>query len=155
MDLSASTYLPTLIELGDTSASVDVRLTGNAPGYQVGISCRDTVQGGSRTPGYELLLTPSEGSFTLKAFNKPSPAPNLPGTAIITLAEGASPAIQASGTNHLELICSGTTISASVNGVQLASVGDDQTSRGSMSLRVVTKSNEGDIRFGHMVVRPG
>ena len=103
---------------------------------------------GSRQDGAALTKT-----FTLKGFNKPPPVPNMPGTAIITLAEGTSPAIEAgNGTNHLGLVCSGTTISASVNGVQLASVEDAETAMGSMSLWIVPNGNEGEVRFGNLVV---
>jgi hypothetical protein len=150
---NTTTYLPTSTELGDTSASVNVRLLGNSAGYQVGMSCRDQVQGGVRTPGYQLLVRPTDGTFTFKAFNKPSPAPNLPGSAIITVAEGASSAIHGGADpNRLGLVCAGTSISASVNGVPLASVQDDQTAVGSMSLWLATTGTEGEVRFRDLTV---
>ena len=101
------------------------------------------------------MVSPAQGTFTLTGFNEPLPESmaGLPGTAIVTLAEGASPDIlPGNEVNRLGLVCSGTTISASVNGVELASVEDGSSATGSLSLRVNASGSGGEARFGDLLV---
>src|SRR2546427_588036 len=101
--------------------------------------CRDT----RRSPCLfvPVLLSPGGG--------RPASMVGRPETAIVTRAEGAAPVIlPGNEVNRLGLVCSGTTISASVNGVELAKVEDGSSATGSLSLRVNASGSGGEARFG-------
>jgi hypothetical protein len=117
----------TVGSFGDSTVAVDARLLGDPTGKFVQMSCRRS--GNPSTIGdYTLTVSPFDGSFDLRRFNPDGShvdlAPQQPSTVIRLGNE----------TNHIELTCAGSTIAASINGTQVASVTDDTYKAGATTV---------------------
>ncbi len=108
------------------------------------IGCRENE---ARDRGYALLVYPQEGGFALYRFNAgDAPTRLVQPTLSSAIRRGTQ-------TNRLELICSGNTIAARINGTQVASVQDSSYGEGRMWIGAV--GFEGatvDARFDNLVV---
>ena len=126
---------------GDAAISVDARiLPASSEGAFVALVCRGQV--GAALSGYSLSIRPGDRRFVLVKVGGQAP-----------LASGVSDAIRGPGdTNHFELRCTGTTISAAINGVSVASTDDSAYSSGSMVILVGTSSGTAEARFDNLVV---
>jgi hypothetical protein len=103
------------ILLSNVTIGVDARLVGPTERRYVAVGCRAGSGGG---PGfYRLSVAPDRGAFSLDRQDA---------AGIVTLTRGSDvPAIRRGNeSNRLELTCLGATITAAVNGSEIASVQD-------------------------------
>jgi hypothetical protein len=106
-----SAYLPSTYT--DTVIAVDARLVGETEGRYVHLGCRD-----SQVGGYRLSVEPDEGAFWLARYDIV-----MGWTTLVPYQ--TSPAVRTgSATNRIELGCAGDTLTARINGTQVASVRD-------------------------------
>jgi hypothetical protein len=128
---------------GDGSITVDARLVGATDNRYVTVGCREN---GSNE--YRLSLYVTDGTFTLARWDA--------GTQTVLQGFTANAAIRrANQTNSIELRCAGSTISAIINGTQVASVQDNTYQRGTTFIGAgvftdVSATAEG--RFAHLVL---
>jgi hypothetical protein len=118
---------------GDASIAVDVQLVDPSPDHHAQLACRARESGAQ----YTLDYRPVAGDLAIQRWLFiPSAIPWI--TAGQHLAPpNSSPAIRLGGaTNRVELSCRGTTITARVNGVTVASVSDNTFREGRMVLAV-------------------
>ena len=102
-------------EFANFSLAVDARLVGGSERRYVTMGCRDEAPLG--TGHYRFSVETASGHFTLNRSDS--------GGLIALVDWQTSPAIRRGNEwNRLELTCAGTTIAASVNGTQVASVQD-------------------------------
>lgn len=130
---------------GDATIRVDARLVGDPANGYVAVSCRR--QPGDGTSLYRLYVRPDRGQFALYRYDD--------GTAVRLVPYRASPAVNAGNdTNRLELSCEGASITARINGMEVASVEDGTYSEGRIQILLgafsATATPEG--RFGNLVV---
>ena len=132
----------------DAIVDVDARIVGETEGRSIEIGCRSqTTQRGENE--YRLTVIPATTQFILWREDN--------GTLVQLTDYQASSAIQAGiATNHLQLICDGSTITVRVNGTQLASVQDSTYRSGHAFIRAgVLGTNlpaTVDARFGNLVI---
>ena len=96
--------------------------------------------------GSTFFVDPAAGSFRL--FRRDGPV------AAVDLAPLQQSAAIRPGTavNRLELSCAGSTISASINGVQVATAQDSAYRGGGMWFGTGTAGSAGEVRFDNLVV---
>ena len=124
----------TRLPASNTTVDVDVRLATIGAGLpSVALRCRRILQSPAAIQGYELTIAPGAGAFTLLRFD---PTAGNAGTNAVRLAgPQLSPAIQQGvASNHLRLTCNGSTITATINGMQVASVQDNTYQFGQVEL---------------------
>jgi len=122
----------------DASLALDVRLAGGSPAATIWMGCRSS----AGTSEYQLGIRPDAGAAVLNRVDAGKPT---------SLAEQRSDAIRRGpATNHVELSCSGTVISATVNGVRLFSIQDATYASGTMWLGV--SDTGADARVANLVV---
>jgi len=109
---------------GDSVVDVDVRLVGPAAGRQVALYCRLDSAGNG---GYFLDLDPSKGTVSLARASGVQTVQLVP-------PEPSSAIKRDNQSNHLRLVCSGGTITGSVNGVQVATAQDTTYQTGRVGL---------------------
>jgi hypothetical protein len=113
----------------DAGVGVDVRLVGETQGRLALVVCRN--QALSELSGYVFAIQPTAGLVALGRFDH--------GAYVDLVGWQPSAAVQRGNTsNHLELECSGSAITASVNGQAAAAVRDDTYSGGKVSIGVGT-----------------
>jgi hypothetical protein len=126
--------------------SADARLAEGTEARWVGVACRLKPRDGT-AQFYALLTVPATGQFALSNFD---------GSRWVHLVPFQSSAAVRRGnaSNHLELTCVGSTISARINGTEVASVQDRTYDSGYVA--VVAGRDEGvpvEARFDNLVVR--
>ena len=130
---------------GDASLAIDARLVGDTVDRVVAVGCRDQRP---TLSDYQLHVDPELGEFALLRTDNDQ---------IVELkASTESPAIRrGNASNRLELTCSGTTIAASINGVQVASVQDSTYREGEMWIATFPYADVHvpvEARFDNLVV---
>lgn len=133
----------------DSTLGIDVRLpSGNVTGQFIAIECRYNEVSSGAWGSYGVGVFPDSGRVTLRRF--------LTGQQAVTLAEQVMPAVKRGNeTNHVELTCQGSTISASINGSPPLTAQDETYKRGALHLAygVLRGSPEsGEARFDNLVV---
>ena len=130
----------------DLQVAVDVRLAADTEGRWVGVACRMNPRDG--TAGfYALLAAPATGQFALSNFDGYRWAHLVPFQSSDAVRRG-------NASNHLELTCVGSTISARINGADVASVQDGTYDGGYVA--VVVSRDEGiplEARFDNLIVK--
>ena len=129
----------------DMSVEVDATLNSGPEDARVGVECRFSQASGgysfeiSRNGSYGIYLYDSQGSPT--GLYEDTLDPNT---------------VNASGSNHIEGICSGTTLTMVLNGVALAQVDDSTITSGEAGL-IVRTGDSGtagiDVSFNQFVVK--
>jgi hypothetical protein len=125
--------------------AADVRVDGDTTNTEVGVVCRWAA--GNSPGGYELDIYPGSGAISLSKLRA--------GARSNFLLLDQNPNVNPGGqSNHLELTCSGRTITASVNGVVVGTTDDPTFSRGSAGLSIARAVNPGTVsaRFSNFVV---
>lgn len=144
----------------NVSVAVDGRLVLSrdlAPDATLRVGCRYQPAGSSYN-GYALSFAPSQNSWSLDRFDQGAVA-SLTGIQYLNTAPTVA------DIHHLRLTCSGSTLSASVDGIQLTSVQDGAYQDGDPMLGVGTFTREGalnpaggayagtlDARFSNLVL---
>jgi hypothetical protein len=126
--------------------AVDARLAESPEARWVGVACRLNPKDGT-AQFYALLTVPATGQFALSNFD---------GQRWVHLAPFKySEAIRrGNASNHLELICVGSTIIARINGTEVASVLDRTYDSGYVAVLVGRdESIPVEARFDNLVVR--
>lgn len=107
-------------------AAVDGRLWGGVESRRFGMGCRATAPNGHLS-GYFLAVTPALGQFSLSRLDAGDPT--------VLVGSQGSPAVErGSKSNHLELTCAGDTVTARINGTEVASILDGRYSIGAVML---------------------
>ena len=129
----------------DMSVEVDATLNSGPEDAQVGVSCRFSKDSGgysfeiSKNGFYGIYMYDSQGSPT--GLYEDTLDPNT---------------VNVSGSNHIEGICSGTTLTIVLNGVMLAQVDDSSIPTGEAGL-IVRAGDSGtagiDVSFNQFVVK--
>ena len=130
----------------DLQVTVDARLAGGLEGRWVGVACRMNPKD-STAQFYALLAAPATGQFVLSNFDGYRWIHLVPSQSSEAIRRG-------NASNHLELTCVGSTITARINGTQVASAQDGTYDSGYVA--VVARRDEGiplDARFDSLVVR--
>jgi hypothetical protein len=134
----------------DLVINADVRLTGlttlGSVAQVVLLGCRHSDENGS---AYALEVTPLLGTFRIVKNSDSTPVELVP--------QQNTPAIhQGLGMNGLQLSCAGSTISASINGMQVASVQDSSYDSGTAFMGAGVYANflpaTVDARFSNLVL---
>ena len=126
--------------------AVDARVAEGTEGRWVGIACRLNPKDGT-AQFYALLMVPATGQFALSNFD---------GSRWVHLVPFQSSEAVRRGTasNHLELICVGSTLIARINGTEVASAQDRTYASGYVAVVV---GHDQDIsteaRFDNLIVR--
>lgn len=142
-DPVAAAFIPGIYT--NASIAVDARLVGASTSRRLSVSCRRQPDADS---AYRLTVSPDTGRFLLSRRDT--------GTRVDLVSWQSSPAIRRGNqTNRLELICVGTTISAKINGIELASVQDGTYQLGRMWIGVAATNATADARFNDLVVTRG
>ena len=131
---------------GDAALVVDVRLVGETEGRYAAVGCRTNP---SPQDGYQLWLDPAAGRFRLSRWDR-----NIDSTLVPW---SSSPFIRRdTAMNRAELRCVGTTISARINGVEVAAVEDGMYAAGRMYIGVSSFTDASPrtaaARFDNLVV---
>jgi hypothetical protein len=111
----------------DVAITVDARVVGNPTSQQVAVGCRLLPVGPSKNNGYWFVVLPSTSSVALLRAEAGQRTP-------IVDIQPASAVHSGNETNHIELDCTGSTITASVNGTQVLSTQESMYSVGFSSL---------------------
>ena len=136
----SSWWEPMPFHFSDVTVAVDVRMPAPGRTGEVALACRAAVL----TSGYRLVISPVDGTFLLVRRDQSSFA---------RLAEGTSPAVRTgNAVNRLELRCTGSTITALVNGQQVASVNDANYTRGQNWIGVSSDKELLEANFDNLVV---
>lgn len=141
-DLIEGAYIPG--SFADASIQVDVRVAGG-PGFQtVILDCRE--QPGDDRRQYRFRVDLEARSFSLVLTNGADPERDL-------VPPQPSAAIRRGNeVNRLLLTCAGTTIVASINGVEVAAVEDGTYAAGRMWFGIGRSAAVSDLRFDNLVV---
>jgi hypothetical protein len=127
----------------DVSIAVDVHAIDPLQGDYISVICR------SEDPAdrYEFLLLPQSGIFVIERW--------LHNERAQLTASRTSPAVLSGDrTNHVELSCSGTRITATVNGALVASAADNTFRAGQVGFGIGSFSNQAashETRFSDVV----
>ena len=128
----------------DSSVAFDARFTSDTPNQNVQIVCRRNLTNGTMN-GYYVRLFPFSGRVDVTRRDSDKTT---------VLASRQSPVNQLGETPvHLELICSGGSIIASVNGTRVVRVEDDTFTEGTMGLGIVAPlGSVAEARFDNFVI---
>lgn len=129
---------------GDSSLAVDVRLTGEPGSQTVILACR--LQPGDESQ-YRFFVNPETRTFRL--FRRDSAT----GFADLAPLQPSAAIRRGNAVNRLQITCAGDTISASINGLEVASVRDGTYSTGRMWFGTGTTGVLGDLRFDNLLIR--
>lgn len=130
----------------DASMDVDVRLVGSDSGLSVQLWCRFQPEPPVRA--YIFVLRPDLRSFRLAR-------PDGASAVAVVLADWQPSAsiLRGNETNRVELKCAGSTISATVNGVQVVSVNDSTYQGGGFAFAVAASpGSAADVRLDNLTV---
>lgn len=128
----------------DASLRVDVRLTGEVQDRIVSLACRDAF---GPSTGYRFNVRTEPGGFWLERWDD--------GKRTLLVDWQRSSAVYPGGAvNRLDLTCSGTRISAYINGLQVASVVDEHYRWGQfwMGVQSLVPGGAVEARFDNLVV---
>ena len=130
----------------DAAIGIDVRLVDETTFAYVSVACRANYEEG-HTSEYRLSVYPRIHSFALGRVEDDE-------FTFLSDWEESSSIRAGMATNHLELICIGDRIIAGINGVEVATVEDDQLETGSVWFGVASANGESvaDARFDNLVV---
>jgi hypothetical protein len=138
----------------DTTLAIDVRLVGATADQYAALICRsqfsDPPEGETfqQSSEYRLVVLPTIGEFALTRYDASRQINLVSWQETLAINPGDQ-------TNHVELTCAGNTISASINGVEVASV-EDATYRAGAMLIGVGVLNAADVtaeaRFDNLQV---
>lgn len=126
----------------DISVAADVRVADGADVARVFVNCRS-----ANRSEYRLRFDPGPGRFLLVRVDS--------GQIVTLVGPEAPPVINPGGEpNRLELTCSGTTISGSINGVEVARVEDNSYAWGRAGIGAFAQPAEGvfEARFDNLVI---
>jgi hypothetical protein len=126
--------------------AVDARLAEGTEARWVGVACRLSPKDGT-AQFYALLAVPATGQFALSNFDGYRWVHLVPFQPSAAVRRG-------NASNHLELACVGPTITARINGTEVASAVDHTYDSGYVA--VVVGRDEGlpvEARFDNLVVR--
>lgn len=140
-ELLRAIYIPGAF--GDSSLAVDVRVASEPGSQTVVLGCR--VQPGDESQ-YRFFVNPETRTFRL--FRRDSAT----GFADLAPLQPSAAVRRGNVVNRLQLTCAGDTISASINGVEVASVQDATYSAGRMWFGIGTTGAIGDLRFDNLVI---
>src|SRR5262249_39837618 len=127
-------------------AAVDARLVGGLEGRRLGVGCRATAPNGNLA-GYFLAVMPALKRFSLARLEAGDPTILVDPQESMAVERGTKP-------NHLELTCAGETVTARINGTEVASVHDTTYSIGAVMLFVGRDLPlSAEARFRNLVVR--
>jgi hypothetical protein len=130
----------------DASIAVDARVFGQTASRHISLGCRGQT-GRAGSAEYRFSIDPGQGTFLLARWDA---------GAEVWLAEQSSASIRRGNEmNRLELSCFGTTITARINGTQVASVEDDRYSEGQLWIGASTYAGThltSEARFKNLVV---
>jgi hypothetical protein len=132
--------------LADLQVAVDARLAEGPEGRWVGVACRMNPRDGT-AQFYALLAAPATGQFVLSNFDGNRWVHLVPLQSSAAVRRG-------NGSNHLELTCVGSTLTARINGTEVASAQDGTYDRGYVA--VVVSRDESiplEARFDNLIVR--
>ena len=125
----ANTELPGVY--ADSALGVDVRAPNAEPSDFVSVACRQQASGDR----YEFIVLPESGVFVIQRWQQNEAAQ--------LIASRTSSAFQTGDqTNHLEFNCRGTSLSASINGTELAAASDNTFGEGHMAIGVGSFSSQ-------------
>jgi hypothetical protein len=130
----------------DLQVAVDARLAEDTEGRWVGVACRMNPRDGT-AQFYALLTVPASGQFALSNFDGYRWVHLVPFRSSEVIRRGHA-------SNHLELTCVGSTITARINGTEVASTQDG--TYGSGYVAVVVSRDEGiplAARFDNLIVK--
>ena len=126
--------------------AVDARLAAGPEARWVGVACRLNAKDGT-AQFYALLTVPATGQFALSNFDGQRWVHLVPFQSSGAVRRG-------NASNHLELICVGSSIIARINGTEVASAQDRTYDSGYAA--IVVGRDEGipaEARFDNLVVR--
>lgn len=128
----------------DIAVSVDVRVEGETSGRTVSLYCRTQP---TNNGGYGLAVTPAAGGqFLLSRIDTDGQRVPLAGWR-------QSPVINRENDwNHLELTCAGDTLTAAINGVELARAQDGTYAQGRIAIGASANSETVEARFDNLLV---
>jgi hypothetical protein len=139
------TSVTTDATFNNMKVAVDVRVDGDTSNTEAGVVCRWA--SGNSPGGYELDIYPGSGAISVSKLRA--------GQRTNFLLLDQNPAVNPGGqSNHLELTCSGKTITASVNGTVVGSTDDPTFSKGSAGISIARAVNPGTVsaRFSNFAV---
>jgi hypothetical protein len=136
-------WLPGLY--ANASLSIDARLVGDVDRRYLALGCRHQSTSDSH---YRLVVVPDGGHFALARWDQNSEVLLTPWQTTSALRDGDQ-------NNRLQLTCSGSTIAASLNGLQVALVQDSTYSEGWMWIGAGSSPNSQatvQARFDNLVL---
>jgi len=130
----------------NVQVAVDSRLVGGVESRRLGVGCRATAPNG-HLAGYFLAVVPALKRFSLARLEAGEPTMLVDPQESMAVERGT-------GLNHLELTCAGETVTARINGTEVASVHDSTYSIGAVMLLVGRdRPLSAEARFRNLVVR--
>jgi hypothetical protein len=142
---AATRFVTVPLETRDAAIGVDARLVGEPADQRIAVGCR--YRGGpAGVSGYLLFVEPRRGMFWLYRYDAARPT--------LLAGPAASAAIQpGNARNRLELRCVGATITAVINGTEVATVADRTYTQGQFALGLASgTAAEAEARFDNLVV---
>jgi len=115
----------------DVSVAVDVELLDPVPSQYVFVACR--VKDASAQ--YRLVFRPANGMLSINRWLM-VPGAGSPWRGLVPAGFVADAILRGSATNHAELTCRGTTMTARINGITVVSVSDNTYATGQVWLGV-------------------
>jgi len=132
--VSVSVFTPAGVSYAEAVLSIDARIIAPAPNSYVALICREQ---DART-GYLLKVMPESGEVVIQRLDGGSSAPT-------PLANAVSAAVKPGNqSNHIELRCAGSSITARINDTDVATAVDGAYPSG--GLRIGAGSNPGAIQ---------
>ncbi len=146
---------PQTDDFTDVVIEVDTRRAGGPQENVFGVQCRYQQSGSSDDPIYKFyfLAIGSDGYATIGKVDSSTVAAGGDAYTYFDYSENNA-AIKPNEVNRIEARCVGSTLTLSVNGVQLLSVNDSSLTSGGVGLLAGTYDEPGvDIYFDNFVVR--
>ena len=142
----ATQSLPIPGDHANATIAVDVRLIGETRSRTVSVGCRFSSDA-SGNRGYRLRVEPAAGLFRLVREDGQRDTFLRTDRISAAIRRGAE-------TNRLELTCAASTITAAINGVEVASVQDSTYTAGPLVIGVGARSSglTSEARFDNLVV---
>jgi hypothetical protein len=138
----------------DASLAIDVDMVDPTPAHSVQLACRAR----DAASQYRFTFRPANGEHLLVRWLS-IPQVTAPRLSLLPLGLYSPAVQQGSATNHAELSCRRTTITARINGVTVASVSDNTFATGQMLIAVSespgtpSTATRPVARFSNLVVR--
>lgn len=133
-DQGALVY-PTLLLPPDVTVALDVHLANAGTALSdIWIRCRTNFFPPASAGAYSFGIQPTEGTFTLSRLDA---GPGSSTSSVVNLLGSKrpqGPVHRGTASNHVELTCKGDAVTASINGIQVASVHDSTYASGRVQL---------------------